>query len=785
MAASATDEELLIRAGLMSPEGNGEGGPGLLGPVLVNVCRRGYVPEEVRTVLDSMWEAELPYDSPDAVVEQLELMKTMKDPDAGGSATSVAGSNGVAPWSSPIPAAETQSSQSSKARGKGRVETKADTSQPAAAATAPAAPGAGTAVTASLVERLQAACSHPSITNALSALQAWAAAASPEETAVLFTSSCQALEMLFENVLSQPATAETDALLRSLMGTLLPRDYAQTVLIHLQAVRDVMDRVVKIRGSDLPPLALSNVAKRVAKGIRHCCVAGTSQPGGTVDTLAAAAAVAYSGEREVGAEGVRELFALREDLLEAMNGMQQACARGDQGLGGVRGGAAGSHGDESEKPLVAVLMANSSGVARLSQHELKSKRSEVQAVQAEMQSIRAKELAEVGPLQVTAGSCAEELRQMEMRRAELAASLASVEEAIRGLQARHAAVQVGITNAKASAEAALASVGKSHAGLAGALQLADECERLEAVVGAMEGALSGLSIPGDGQGTMEGGNVMQYLSAVEGYLGTEIRCLQFLRGRKANAESTMSGLRREMSEYAAMGMESMAKDISNLLGTKRQEAEEDEATIGQLLSQAQAVFAELQQVLARHSNWQQYGNAIAKIKAMFNLLGAADTWSIGCSCSVAVERAAAEEVQAIFAVKDQKASPPRPAAPPAAAPAAAPTAAPVQHPAKPKPSQPAAASGIKIRGGVRVPEAVQSGGASLVGKLNWATMGKPAQPIAAKSVLDIQAEEQQQLMAESSEDDVPAGPVPLDEVELKHIHEGENANGGDGEEEED
>ncbi|CAM9814126.1 unnamed protein product, partial [Phaeothamnion confervicola] len=500
---SMTDEQLLRRAGM---EWSGERALSTdpMGRTLVQVCRRGYFPEVVRDALNDMWDRDLSYDDPDAVVEHLLLRWGNEAAQAVAQSPplpSVAGIDAVMATAAAAESAKAATANGhtlqnghGNSAGKGAIGDKkpagasgkkgvptgaaAPTPAPIPAPAAPAAPSAAPVpaptpppAPPTLEARLEMAASHSSMTDALSAITAWASVAQPQDgggLGALFNSD--ALDLLFANFIAQPAR-ELDVAAPALYGLLdrimpnlsrsavggaspssLINSGASDVVNHACRAAAALTNLAAVDGGSTRSgaggskegPAIRAVARRLADIVKghHAAAAGAlAAPALLREAEATVAGSAASPPHQAGRpEGVGELFTRREKRRDAALTLERACLIALQGQStaskGRAGGSgsivcgAGEAGGADDALLEALLTASAAAAASgdgggggsataLTAEDVRRARSDLEAARHQLRAVRAESEARAGPLAAEADALAAHAMELSLRRAAL------------------------------------------------------------------------------------------------------------------------------------------------------------------------------------------------------------------------------------------------------------------------------------------------------------------------------------------------------------------------------
>ena len=611
--------------------------------------RRGHNQAAVEAMVNAMWDQSKDYGSPDAVEEELNLVKAIKaiDDKPGSSSPAKASSSKAAKKAekkaqqdaaaivpketTPTPAAPAPVAPAASQKKNNDKSTPAPT-KTEATAPAPKAvsspPPAPTTKAAALVAKAQplsranllelaASKEDTSIVDKLSAVAGFLLRpdTTAEDRQALLSS--KALELLFQGVVkacldapsypSDPALTEAlSSLLRVLVGSAAALDDLKAILAHAQglhAKRPLSAEVVGVLAQTLAGSVKEFYVKKEGTAKTWKDLASLE---GSLKTAGAAVGGGAGGKapRKGGAESTRELFELRDKHAQLMDLQQQACrllvettSTAKLTTKGPPPGPVGSKtaAAKNEEALVDAVLKDSLGLS--SQAQLSQKRREIAAAKHDLSAVHSALEVELGPLVAEVGQAKETLQGLRVQREALAQELAAIEAKVASATAVLTQKEGQVAVRRAALEKTASEKDRRLQGMLADVRRADEADELVAKVhtwtASLAGALStALVADTDKHQTQLRKRVRAFGAAFEPYLVVEARCVEFLRGRVAGLEKERVTTLAKLNEFQSMnmGLESNIQELVKKAADQQAFIEQDNALLAHLVGATNALY---------------------------------------------------------------------------------------------------------------------------------------------------------------------------------------------------
>jgi hypothetical protein len=565
--------------------------------VLLEVCKRPPFPDPkvVLAQLEIMFDEGLPYDNADAVSEQLSLTAAIAESDATASTSDTA--------SRPTPPAAPAMANGYRA-APASPSSPVEEDKPLPATPPPSeAESEPQQVSDSMQQKLEAVASHSSISDALNALGSWAreSRVSDADREAFFHG--RALSLLLENVLNQARVTDFDQTIRPLLSSLLGCFLSESTVVTAASehIGATAQRVWSSAASNATTRAavITLTAARLADILRESCQPkseAASSQGGAGTAMGAGASN----------DQLLSLVMRLDSQYRAMISAEQA-VRSSLHLGAAPPAAKGTRRQAQLKREDQQLLAEL--------HKLSTSEAAASATSARA--------AGQGRVESELMDCEKELQALESRRAQLAVALNEVQHSISTLLAKRESIKSRAVSSGASSTSSAAEIGR------GGAMAASPFQALVAGLADMEASLASVAPIQDSSAMNsleEGDPLCSYLDSSAKWLESQEQCLSALVVRSQSAQTRSNELQVELSQYRALGMDAIVRDMSVNIERLNQEAKEDIAAVATLKEQAQSCGACISEVLTQRVDWSEHERVLGVIASRLEALGIGTPW---------------------------------------------------------------------------------------------------------------------------------------------------------------
>eukprot|EP00607_Mallomonas_marina_P009081 CAMPEP_0182419354 /NCGR_PEP_ID=MMETSP1167-20130531/3805_1 /TAXON_ID=2988 /ORGANISM="Mallomonas Sp, Strain CCMP3275" /LENGTH=971 /DNA_ID=CAMNT_0024594211 /DNA_START=139 /DNA_END=3054 /DNA_ORIENTATION=- len=610
--------------------------------------RSNFSRPRVHSCVMKMWDANMKYDDPESVIENLNMQDDEKD-TTDILADSLAQLNIKAAMSEVVSAAPIAKApvaatgpqiNTSSARGRPThpattkpVKESTHPSTPASVSSAarsapnpssPAAPAATTEVSSvSLSSRLETAAGHQDLPVALTALCSWASVAGTQGIKDFYQG--RALEIILKSLLSQSIESlgpEIRGGLTTLLHFILHLPPSTSGSAAISSIVTSLEAIL-LQVQSLRPLAIStggysflteSLAHRIGMSIRKLsAVMSTIYGGGSVqgtiaqldaaltDTTAALDSHAEECRTETMKQSAnldlksafihRELLHERLQLeLQAAEALREAALRPravmtPPPLGGTR---------EDDESLQMALYAE----VGESKTSIETKKSQAQLTRTHVDRVVQEHDNTMATLRHDMKSCVTNLGELQTRHDELTSQLQRIERDISMASAKRTTLQTRLVEEQRRYDEHLSSLDGAQQVVMSALRIEDGAKmmltRVHELETSLTGVVTGAQRPVAPPAEEYPVRVAAASEALGAYVISEAKCIFVLAKRVSMTDNRLQLLRREVEEYRALDMQAIGAELEANIQKLTEETQEDLQTLSAMreaLSEAVQRFA--------------------------------------------------------------------------------------------------------------------------------------------------------------------------------------------------